>query len=292
MNGVGNDETGVLILGATNIPWQLDPAIKRRFEKRIYIPLPDPDARKRMFELNVGTTPCELNQKEYRQLAEATKGCVAATPRDVAPSRAGRPDILSHRSPRHQLFGFRYRRRRARCAHAARQEGPQCNALQGGPPALSLQPQALSCCHVADVLAPSFQVRVPSKDDPSVIVTKLTPCSPGDAAAKEMSWTDVEGDQLQEPILGMKDFLRAISNVRRAERPEARSARVADARCAPLPHRPVQPSPRPTSSSTSSLRTSRVRRPIGLAPSAFSGVLTITFAFLQAPTEHDRLLVG
>jgi SpoVK/Ycf46/Vps4 family AAA+-type ATPase len=42
MNGVGNDETGVLILGATNIPWQLDPAIKRRFEKRIYIPLPDP----------------------------------------------------------------------------------------------------------------------------------------------------------------------------------------------------------------------------------------------------------
>lgn len=75
MNGVGNDETGVLILGATNIPWQLDPAIKRRFEKRIYIPLPDPDARKRMFELNVGTTPCELNQKEYRQLAEATKGC-------------------------------------------------------------------------------------------------------------------------------------------------------------------------------------------------------------------------
>jgi vacuolar protein-sorting-associated protein 4 len=74
MNGVGNDETGVLILGATNIPWQLDPAIKRRFEKRIYIPLPDPEARKRMFELNVGTTPCDLTQKEYRQLADATKG--------------------------------------------------------------------------------------------------------------------------------------------------------------------------------------------------------------------------
>jgi vacuolar protein-sorting-associated protein 4 len=74
MNGVGNDETGVLILGATNIPWQLDPAIKRRFEKRIYIPLPDPEARKRMFELNVGSTPCDLTQKEYRQLADATNG--------------------------------------------------------------------------------------------------------------------------------------------------------------------------------------------------------------------------
>jgi vacuolar protein-sorting-associated protein 4 len=31
INGVGNDDTGVLVLGATNIPWQLDPAIKRRY---------------------------------------------------------------------------------------------------------------------------------------------------------------------------------------------------------------------------------------------------------------------
>ena len=30
MNGVGNDTAGVLVLGATNIPWALDIAIKRR----------------------------------------------------------------------------------------------------------------------------------------------------------------------------------------------------------------------------------------------------------------------
>lgn len=30
MNGVGHDDTGVLVLGATNIPWQLDIGIKRR----------------------------------------------------------------------------------------------------------------------------------------------------------------------------------------------------------------------------------------------------------------------
>ena len=30
MQGVGNDQSGVLVLGATNIPWVLDPAIRRR----------------------------------------------------------------------------------------------------------------------------------------------------------------------------------------------------------------------------------------------------------------------
>ncbi|KAJ7058799.1 AAA-domain-containing protein [Mycena amicta] len=74
MNGVGHDDTGVLVLGATNIPWQLDNAIKRRFEKRIYIPLPGPEARKRMFELHVGETPCEMSKDDYRQLAEQTDG--------------------------------------------------------------------------------------------------------------------------------------------------------------------------------------------------------------------------
>jgi vacuolar protein-sorting-associated protein 4 len=33
MQGVGHEDTGVLVLGATNIPWALDMAIKRRFEK-------------------------------------------------------------------------------------------------------------------------------------------------------------------------------------------------------------------------------------------------------------------
>ncbi|KAL1703504.1 P-loop containing nucleoside triphosphate hydrolase protein [Schizophyllum commune] len=74
MNGVGHDDTGVLVLGATNIPWQLDNAIKRRFEKRIYIPLPGAEARRQMFQLNVGTTPCQLTAADYKLLADKTDG--------------------------------------------------------------------------------------------------------------------------------------------------------------------------------------------------------------------------
>ena len=34
MQGVGNDDEGILVLGATNIPWALDPAVRRRFQKK------------------------------------------------------------------------------------------------------------------------------------------------------------------------------------------------------------------------------------------------------------------
>ncbi|KAJ7087039.1 P-loop containing nucleoside triphosphate hydrolase protein [Mycena crocata] len=73
MDGVGHDDTGVLVIGATNIPWQIDSSIKRRFQKRIYIPLPNVDAGTRMFEIHVGETPCELMRQDYHSMAAKTE---------------------------------------------------------------------------------------------------------------------------------------------------------------------------------------------------------------------------
>ncbi|XP_012680759.1 vacuolar protein sorting-associated protein 4B-like [Clupea harengus] len=74
MQGVGNDNEGVLVLGATNIPWTLDSAIRRRFEKRIYIPLPEEGARSIMFKLNLGTTPNDLSEADFATLGHKSEG--------------------------------------------------------------------------------------------------------------------------------------------------------------------------------------------------------------------------
>ena len=73
MQGVGKESKGVLVLGATNCPWDLDPAVRRRFVKRVYIPLPGPQARKAIFRIHAGKDTL-LNDKDYEILASRTEG--------------------------------------------------------------------------------------------------------------------------------------------------------------------------------------------------------------------------
>jgi transitional endoplasmic reticulum ATPase len=53
------DEGALLFIGATNEPWSLDPAVMRpgRFDEKIYVPLPDLAARRRILELNLASRP-------------------------------------------------------------------------------------------------------------------------------------------------------------------------------------------------------------------------------------------
>lgn len=74
MQGVGKDDDGILVLGATNIPWDLDQAVRRRFQKKIYIPLPEENARLSMLKMNLGTTPHNITEEEFMELASRTEG--------------------------------------------------------------------------------------------------------------------------------------------------------------------------------------------------------------------------
>lgn len=74
MQGVGNNNDGILVLGATNTPWMLDSAIRRRFERRIYISLPELQARASMFRLHIGNTPNSLTDDDIRTLGERSEG--------------------------------------------------------------------------------------------------------------------------------------------------------------------------------------------------------------------------
>uniref|UniRef100_A0A3Q2UJB9 vesicle-fusing ATPase n=1 Tax=Fundulus heteroclitus TaxID=8078 RepID=A0A3Q2UJB9_FUNHE len=150
MQGVGNDNEGVLVLGATNIPWTLDSAIRRRFEKRIYIPLPEEHARSFMFKLNLGSTPNSLTDSDFVTLGKKTDGYSGA---DI--SVIVRDALMQ--------------------------------------PVRKVQ----SATHFK-------RVRGPSISDPNTIIDDLlTPCSPGDPNAIEMTWMEVPGEKLLEPVVSM-----------------------------------------------------------------------------------------
>lgn len=63
----------VFLLAATNLPWQLDPAVLRRFSRRVHIGLPDTEARRQMFLAGLGQC-CNFDGNEFDNLAQRTEG--------------------------------------------------------------------------------------------------------------------------------------------------------------------------------------------------------------------------
>ena len=47
-------DDGVYLLVTTNMPWELDVAVLRRFERKILLPMPDLEARIEIFKLHIG----------------------------------------------------------------------------------------------------------------------------------------------------------------------------------------------------------------------------------------------
>ncbi|MEM1188819.1 MAG: AAA family ATPase [Pseudomonadota bacterium] len=73
LDGLGNDNEGILILGATNMPWDVDSAAKRpgRFSEQIFVPPPDEAARTEMFRQKLIDVP--TGDIDYETLGKGSR---------------------------------------------------------------------------------------------------------------------------------------------------------------------------------------------------------------------------
>jgi SpoVK/Ycf46/Vps4 family AAA+-type ATPase len=78
MDGLRSDTSRVLVLGATNAPWQIDPAFRRpgRFDQTIFVPPPDKAGRAQIIELLARDKP--MSHLDVDALAKATRGFTGA----------------------------------------------------------------------------------------------------------------------------------------------------------------------------------------------------------------------
>jgi len=64
----------MLVLGATNRPWDLDVAMLSRFEKKVYVPLPDLQARIGIFKIHTAGVNSALTEEDYVELGVRSEG--------------------------------------------------------------------------------------------------------------------------------------------------------------------------------------------------------------------------
>ncbi|KAL9677461.1 hypothetical protein QQ045_005692 [Rhodiola kirilowii] len=90
MDGLTKTNELVFVLAATNLPWELDAAMLRRLEKRILVPLPEPEARRAMFEELLPPVTDEAGLP-YDLLVEHTEGYSGSDIRLVCKEAAMQP---------------------------------------------------------------------------------------------------------------------------------------------------------------------------------------------------------
>ncbi|XP_024519665.1 katanin p60 ATPase-containing subunit A1 [Selaginella moellendorffii] len=78
IDGVNNSsEDGekkiVMVLAATNFPWDIDEALRRRLEKRIYIPLPNQESRRELIRINLKSVEVAPDV-DIEEVARRTEG--------------------------------------------------------------------------------------------------------------------------------------------------------------------------------------------------------------------------
>ena len=73
-------QRGIFVVGTTNRPDKIDPAVLRtgRIDKQVYVPLPDKEARKEMFLLHLQGRPYDEGKIDAEKLSELSDGFIAS----------------------------------------------------------------------------------------------------------------------------------------------------------------------------------------------------------------------
>ena len=69
LSGFGEDDKDIMFMGATNTPWDMDPAVLSRVEKVVYVPLPDEITARKILELNTVEKGVDVSE-DMEKLAE------------------------------------------------------------------------------------------------------------------------------------------------------------------------------------------------------------------------------
>ncbi len=68
------DAGHILVIGATNRPQDLDEAARRRFVKRLYIPLPDEETRRALLRILLRKNENKISDEEVEELTRRSAG--------------------------------------------------------------------------------------------------------------------------------------------------------------------------------------------------------------------------
>lgn len=196
MDGVGKtaDDEQILVLGATNIPWELDPAMRRRFEKRVYIPLPDAPARATMFKLNLGKEMANsITEEQFQILGRTAEGCSGA---DIS--------IVTREALMEPV-------RKCQMAHFFR----PCPLEPGKPQQYEPHcPLRNGEYHFEEPVCSSCERYDPTKKKGGLGSSgdKGTPCR--SCKPYRCSLYDLDSDELKVPDVQFEDFTKAVSRIR------------------------------------------------------------------------------
>jgi SpoVK/Ycf46/Vps4 family AAA+-type ATPase len=104
LDGIGADNSGVFVIGATNAPWDVEPALRRpgRFDRTVLVPAPDREARAAIFRAHLAQRPVDsIDLAELSTMTDGYSGadiahvCTTAVEATLTQALAtGRPHLV------------------------------------------------------------------------------------------------------------------------------------------------------------------------------------------------------